>query len=69
MPNTRLLLIAAGLTLALILLLTSGLDAAQVGLVMLGAALAVAVSMYLISRRRSRAVVERERANRTPPKL
>lgn len=69
MPNKRLLFIAAGLVLAVLVLLVSGLSAPEFGVVMMGGALAVAIVMYLISRRRSRKTVERDRANRVPPKL
>lgn len=70
MSNLRLLMIAAGLLLAVLLLLGSGLSATQFGLVMLGGALVVAVIMFILTRRqRSRRLREQERANRIPPKL
>lgn len=70
MSNLRLLMIAGGLLLAVLLLLGAGLSATEFGLVMLGGALVVAVTMFILTRRqRSRRIREKDRANRIPPKL
>ncbi|WP_404403958.1 hypothetical protein [Pelagibacterium halotolerans] len=70
MSNLRLIMIAGGLLLAVLLLLGAGLSATEFGLVMLGGALVVAVVMFILTRRqRSRRIRERDRSNRIPPKL
>lgn len=69
MGNTRILLIAAGLVVAIIALLTLDLSAAQFGIVMLGGAAVVAVVMFFLTRRRYQPMTEAEKERRTPPQL
>lgn len=69
MGNTRILLIAAGLVVAIIALLTLDLSAAQFGIVMLGGAAVVAVVMFFLTRRRYQRMTEAEKERRTPPQL
>lgn len=68
MENRRIFLIAGLLVVAVLLLALSGLSAPEFGAVMLGAAIAVAVVMYVISRRR-RKMSRVDTDDITPPKL
>ena len=67
MANTRIFLIAGGLVIAVLLLLGLGLSATEFGVVMLGGALAVAIVMFFITRRRNQRMSEREKLERDPP--
>lgn len=69
MQNNRIFFIAAGLVIAVLLLLGLGLSATEFGIVMLGGALAVALVMFFITRRRYRRMSESEKADREPPDL
>ncbi|WP_196258338.1 hypothetical protein [Pelagibacterium limicola] len=69
MSNKRLLLIAAGILVAIVALLTLNLSAAEFGIVMLGGAAVVAVVMFIVTRRRYQRMTEAEKENRTPPRL
>ncbi len=69
MQNKRIFAIAAMILLAVLLMLGAGLDAAQFGAVMLGAALIVAILMYIITRRRKRRSTRMDLEDRKPPKL
>lgn len=69
MSNVRILLIAAGLAIAIVSLLTLNLSAAQFGIVMLGGAAVVAVVMFFLTRRRYQRMTEAEKERREPPKL
>ena len=65
----RILLIAAGLFLAILVLVGLGLSAAEFGAVMLGGALVVAIVMFIITRRRYQRMTDDEKQDREPPAL
>ena len=65
----RILLIAAGLMVAIIALLTLNLSATEFGIVMLGGAAFVAIVMFFLTRRRYQRMTEAEKDKREPPKL
>ena len=65
----RIFIIAASLVVLVVALLTLGLSAAEVGFVMLGGALVVAVVMYIITRRRYQRMPDSDKNDREPPSL
>ena len=69
MGNMRIMLIAAGLLLAIIALLTLDLTATEFGIIMLGGAAIVAVAMFFLTRRRYQRMTEAEKDSRDPPEL
>lgn len=69
MQNKRIFAIAAMILLAVLLMLGAGLNAAEFGAVMLGAALIIAILMYVITRRRKRRSTRMDPEDRKTPKL
>lgn len=69
MGNMRIMLIAAGIVVAVIALLTLDLSAAEFGIVLLGGAAAVAVVMFFLTRRRYQRMTDAEKERRDPPRL
>lgn len=69
MSNKRIFIIAGSLVLVIIGLLTLDLSATEFGLVMLGGAAAVAVVMFIITRRRYQRMTDAEKQSRKPPSL
>jgi Flp pilus assembly protein TadB len=69
MGNMRILLIAAGLLVAIVALLTLDLSATEFGIIMLGGAAIVAVVMFYLTRRRYQRMTEAEKESRDPPEL
>lgn len=69
MQNNRIFFITAGLVVAVLLLVALGPSVTEFGIVMLGGALAVAVVMFFITRRRYQRMSDSEKQDREPPTL
>lgn len=69
MQDKRIFFIAAGLVIAVLLVLGTGVSAPEFGFVMLAGAAAVAVVMFVITRRRHQRMSEEEKEDRDPPSL
>ncbi len=69
MANMRIAMIAAGLLVLVLTLVLIDVPATAFGLVMLGGALLVAITMFFITRHRNQRMTESEKQDRDPPRL